>query len=808
MNKLNNALIIIGICLLTYSTGAIAQPQQGGGILTGTVIDSVRNTPIEYATIMLLSQSDSSRIGGAATDGSGKFTLAPVRPGDYFLSISFLGYLPLTIDNLKLERGAMQRDLGSIKLVPTVLEGAEVSVVGEKAPIEFHLDKKVINVSKQLSAVSGTAVDVLEQVPSVKVDIEGNVSLRGSENFTVLVDGRPSILDPNDALQQIPASSIDRIEIITNPSAKYSPEGTAGIFNIILNKNRAQGISGVVNLNGGLKDKKGVDVLLTRRTDGILLTLAGDYDDRDFTGDSKSINSTTIDDVTSNYTSEGSRDHERSRYGLRGEIEWTLNDVNLLSVGGRLGHMSGSHDSELDYEQWTDDEPHTYYLSRNESERSGDFQSMYSYYRHRFAPEGNELTANLQYRSRDSDDESINERFSSTGAIYSGQKSKESGPSQNMDIRLNYLREWTTDRKLEAGYEGDINRSTDSNELAEYDTLQQVYVSQSQFEYSTDYTRDIHALYATFGNGSRKLSYQLGLRGEYTYRVIDFSGNPEEFTIDRWDYFPSFHLSLDISSGKQLMASYSRRINRPRGWELEPYETWMDAYNVRRGNPALKPEYIDSYEAGFLTDMWKGSLSLDAFYRFTDNRVERIRTVYAENVTLMTFENVGNDYSLGSEVQYDIKPANYLETSLSGSVYDYRIKGDYEGRSFDEHDFSWNGRLSNTVKFGKTLRWQLDGNYRSPRITSQGEMKGFLMVNTSVRKEFMNKALSLTLQVRDIFGAMKRESTSTGPGFYDYSRFTMEAPVVMLNLSYKFNNYKAKPDRSGNGDYDDGSEEY
>ncbi|MBU1921519.1 TonB-dependent receptor, partial [bacterium] len=738
--------------------------------------------PIEYATVMLYSREDSSYVMGAATDRRGSFQLGPIRSGGYFLRISFLGYLPLTIGNLESTNGGLQRDLGKILLVPTVLQGSEVTVIGEKAPIEFHLDKKVINVARQQSSISGSAVDVLEQAPSVTVDIEGNVSLRGSSNFTVLVDGRPSILDPNDALQQIPASSIDRIEIITNPSAKYSPEGTAGIFNVILNKNRSQGISGMVNLNGGLEDKKGVDVLLTRRNDGILLTFAGDYDDREFPGDSKSINRTTVDGVTSNYTSEGSRSHKRSRYGLRGEIEWTLNSKDLLSVGGRVGGMSGNHQSDLDYEQWIDDGPHELYYSRNKSERSGDFGSLYSYYRHRFASEGNELTANLQYRSRDSEEESVNERFASTGALYSGQQSSESGPAENIDIKLEYLRELPADRKLEAGYEGDINRSEDSNELAEYDTLQQAYISQPQYEYKTDYTRNIHALYATFGDEGHKLGYQLGMRGEYTYRVIDFSGQAEQFTIDRWDYFPSAHFSLNLTEGKQLMTSYSRRIQRARGWQLEPYETWMDAYNVRRGNPALKPEYIDSYEAGFLTDMWKGSLSLEAFYRFTDNRVEHIREVYAENVTLMTFENVGKDYSLGGEVQYDVKPTTYLETSLSGNVYDYRIKGDYEGRSFDEHDFSWNARLSNTVKIGKTLRWQLDGNYRSPQITSQGQREGFIMANTSLRKEFMKKTLTLTLQVRDLFGGMKRENTTTGSGFYDYSKFSMDSPVVMLNI--------------------------
>ena len=779
-----------------------------GGSLTGTVLDSLNRTPIEYATLMLFSNEDSSRITGVSTDRNGHFELSPVRPGSYFLRVSFLGYFPQTIEDIMFGRGSMQKDLGEILLVPTVLEGGEVTVVGEKIQMEYHLDKKVVNVEKMQSSVSGSAVDVLEQVPSVKVDIEGNVSLRGSENFTVLIDGRPSILDPSDALQQIPASTIESIEIITNPSAKYSPEGTAGILNIILSKQRSQGISGMVNMNGGMNNKMGGDISLTRRMNGITVTLAADYDTHEFPGDSESLNRTTFDGVTSNYTSKGSRQHERTRYGLRGEFEWKLSQKNLFSLGGRFGGRSGGHDSDLYYEEWTGEEPHTTYFSRNESERSGDFYSVFSYFRHKFASQGNELTANFQFRTRDFDEKSKNERFASDGSLVSGQDAKEYGPGQNIDIKLEYLREFHEDKKLETGYEGDINHSEDNNELSEYDSLQQVYVPQSDFERQTDYRRNVHALYAIYADDSHKLSYQIGIRGEYTDRSIELVETSEEFTIDRWDYFPSAHASYNVGEGRQLMASYSRRIHRARGWQLEPFETWRDAYNVRRGNPALEPEYIDSYEAGYLTGLLGASLSFETYYRFTRNRVEFIRSPYAENVTLMTFDNVGRDHSLGSEVQLDFQPWKLLETSLTGNFYDYRIEGDYDGRSFDEHEFSWDARLSNTFKFGKSLRWQLDAHYRSPQITSQGERKGFLMTNTSIRKEFLDNTLAFTLQVRDLFGEMKRESTSSGPGFYEYNRFEVDTPLVSLNVSYKFNNYKGKSKRNGDSDLSEGEDEF
>jgi outer membrane receptor protein involved in Fe transport len=798
-------LIVVVLFQVGAFSTAIAQPRQGG-FISGTVLNSVDRAPIEYATVLLFSQGDSSRVNGVTTNAAGEFRLTPVRPGSYFLQISFLGFLPLAVDNIEMRRGSMRNDLESLMLTPTVLEGGEVTVVGEKSAIEYHLDKKVINVSRQQGVISGTAIDVLEQAPSVSVDIEGNVSLRGSSNFTVLIDGRPSILDPNDALQQIPAGTIESIEIITNPSAKYSPDGTAGIFNVILNKNRAQGINGMVNLNGGLDDKQGGDILLTQRRDKVTLTLAGDYDERHYPGESNSEKWTSQDGTISNVLSAGSMLRGRTRFGLRGEIEWNPTDRNLLSIGARLGGRSGKRITDLNHEEWTGNNPHTEYISRNESERSGDFYSLTAYHRYRIAPKGHEVTTNLQLSTREFDEHANNEQIDTYGSLISGQRSSESGPSRRVNLKLEYLRELAAGKKLEAGYDVRLSRSEDNNKLADYDTLQQAYLSRPDFEHETEYQRNIHAIYATFGDDSRKLSYQLGIRGEYTGRKVELIGEAQEFTIDQWDYFPSAHLSLDLERGRQLMTSYTRRIQRTRGWQLEPFETWSDPYNVRRGNPDLRPRYTDSYEAGFLTDWLGANLSFEVYYRMTHNRVEFIRSVYSDNVTLLTFENVGTDYSLGTEYRINFKPLRVLETDLSGNFYDYRIEGAYADRSFDDHSFSWDSRLKNTVKFGNSLRWQLDANYRSPVITSQGERAGFLTLSTSLRKDFLSNRLTATLQLRDIFGSYRHESTASGADFYDFRKSQFDTPIVMLNVSYKFNNYKAKRNRGRNGDFSDGEE--
>jgi hypothetical protein len=297
------------------------------------------------------------------------------------------------------------------------------------------------------------------------------------------------------------------------------------------------------------------------------------------------------------------------------------------------------------------------------------------------------------------------------------------------------------------------------------------------------------------------LGYQGGMRGEYTYRFIELMGENEDFGIDRWDFFPTIHASYQYPGGHQMMASYTRRIERPRGWYLEPFETWSDAYNVRKGNPAIKPEYIDSYELGYQKVLGRNLFSVEPYYRVTHNLIERIRTVYDANIMLHTIENVGTDYTFGTELMLNLEQFKWWNLNLMGNLYDHRIEGKVHKNPFSQESFSWSARANNTFRFGNSTRIQINGIYNSATVSSQGHREGFFTMNAAFKQDFLNRILSATLQVRDIFSTARHEYTSEGRGFYSHTESFRESPVVMLTITYNINNYR--PDRQRDQEQED-----
>lgn len=779
------------------------------GTITGQVFDAALREPIEYANIVLYRQSDSTQITGGITNPDGSFQLTSIRPGVYFLEVSFIGYQPDTVNNLTITPASSPVNTGNIFLEQTIIGVEGTGVVAERPALAYHIDKKVVNVSRQETALSGTAVDVLENVPSVNVDIEGNVSLRGSENFTVLVDGRPTILESSDALQQIPASTIESIEIITNPSARYDPDGIAGILNVLLKKRSLRGISGISNLNLGLEKKYGGDFVFSYRT-GIWNTYIGaDVSRMTFPG-TRSVESITFyNDTTSYLFSRGDFTWQRKPFGLRGGIDVDLTSADRLSFGGHYGQRNMQRSLTLDYDEWSEqsDERNTY-TSQEEGQHSHDYYSLTGDYVHRFFKKNHEISLQTYFSQRRGDATTTNELRDTTGILLSGQQSIEEGPTTRGRLQLDYKLPLRQNDRFEAGIQTRIDRSDEGNELYEYDTLTDVYEFMPQFSHTATYRRDIYAAYSLYSGEWGRFGYQGGLRGEYMYRTIEMIGEDEQFTLDRWDYFPTVHMSYQFSNGQQTMASYTRRIERPRSWWLEPFLTWTDAYNVRTGNPGLEPEYVDSYELGYQLLLGKSLFSTEGYYRITHNKVERVRSTYSENVILHTVENVGTDYALGVEFMLDLRLLTWWKINCTADIFDYRIDGILYGDDFSESDFNWGGRINNELGLSKSTKFQLNGRYRSASVTSQGQREGFFTTDAAIKQEFMGKQLAVTLQVRDIFSTGKREYTSEGADFYYYSSFTREAPVVMLNISYNFNNHKLERTQDTNNQEFEGMEEF
>jgi outer membrane cobalamin receptor len=800
---LRAAVIVI---VLLASGGLFAQPRPGArpgtpaGSLAGQVSDADLNVPIEYANVVLRSLRDSSQVNGTVTDQLGRFTLPGVRPGRYFVEVSFIGYRQKTVSNIAVGPGET-KDLGRMTLRQSAVAMPGVEATAERPALDYRIDKKVVDVSKMATAASGTAVDVLENVPSVKVDVEGNLTLRGSGSYTVLVDGKPSPIEGSDALQQIPAGTIDKIEIITNPSAKHDPEGISGIINVLLKKQRQAGLSGTVSLDGGWPQRYGGSLLFNYRFNGLSLFAGADLRKGRSPG-TRSTESWTRDstgDTTfSNSTGEGER--ERGSYGLRagGDMRFSNHDRTSLSV--RYGDHGFGMNQLATYERWTSWGTDTSReISRDSSRRGGGFLSVNLDHQHTFDGEGHQLAASVSYNQRDRTDRTVNLLSTEGGSLISGRREEDSGPRQPLRAKLDYTLPLDEDDKFEAGYQAGIRRARNETDVFEYVAAADSYEYRPEYSQTVDYSDNIHALYAQYSGKLSRFGFQPALRAERSDRLLeaDTIGEPDDwdtsYTFNRWDYFPSLHLSYDLPANQQVMTSYTRRIERPRGWELWPFLSRPDAYTVRRGNPELKPELTDALEAGWQMPFGESRVSAEAYYRVTHDVVERIRSVFEPGVILFTADNVGTDYSLGAELLFDLQLVKWWRVNLSGDVYDYRITGEVAGQDFSNSSFNWGGRFSNEFRLPTQTRLTFGLHFESPEADAQGRDAGHFITDAAIRQQFFNRQFTVTLQVRDLLGTGKFESTAEGADFYNHFRFERDAPMVRLNLTWNFNNFR--PDR-------------
>jgi outer membrane receptor protein involved in Fe transport len=817
-------IIIVFVCSLIGNAYGNNEPAPPKGKIKGAVVDAKNKNPLEYATVALY-DINNKLITGSITDYLGHFKIDRPEDGDYYLVITFIGLKEKKSDVFKV-KGDNNINLGNIYLESDSKYLNEVVVKAKRASVQYKIDRKVINVDKQLTAEAGTAVDILENVPSVQVDIEGNVTLRGSSGFTVLIDGKPTILEPSDALRQIPSSSIENIEIITNPSVKYEPDGATGIINIITKKSYLDGLSGIVNLNAGMYGQYGGDLQLNYRVNKVSFLVGTYFNHRSRPGDVLNERQTISDDTTFFVNSFGETKREFQRSGIRAGVEYNPTKNDFMSLSGRYGSWDMTNNSTLHYDDWTSPGTTLYsYNSFDETTRGGGYLAIDGVYQHDFKSIDEEeklkgggkmkggkakmkqsvphnVKLEFNYRNRNNDEFAINELRSLSDSLLGGKKNVEKGPAQMFKLKLDYSTPVKEKDKFEAGLQGRYGHSNDVTELWLYNIETGEVENVPEFNNITDYYRNIYAAYALYAGYFGEFGYQAGLRTEYTDRKVETTGE-DEFLLNRWDLFPTIHVSHNLPHDQQVMASYSRRIDRPRGWELEPFIIWQDTYNVRQGNPNLKPEYIDSYDLGYLVKFNDNFLSLEGYYRVTHNKVERVSSVYQENVMLNTVENVGKDYSLGLEAMLSIGVTNWWDMDLSGNLYNYKIEGTLYEETFNRTSTNWSTRFNNTFTVWEHGQLQLSSRYNSTSVTAQGTSKGYYTVDGAFKMSFMDRRLTANLQVRDIFGTALREHDSEGQNFSTHYSFTPSSPVASISISYRFNNFKMNKRSSNDNGGDD-----
>ncbi len=799
--------LFILFTLTTFSQrpGKGKGPREGHGSLSGQVINSLDNKPMEYVNILLYKLQDSSMVDGNITNISGNFKLEKIPFGKYYLVIQFIGFHSKKIENIFINPRKQNQNLGTITLDVSQTNLDAVVIQGERSQIEYQLDKKVVNVDSDMMSTGETAVEVLENVPSVQVDIEGNVTLRGSESFQTLIDGRPSVLQGSDALKQIPASSIKQIEIITNPSAKYSAEGVGGILNIILKKKRTKALDGIINLGYATKNKYSADVLFSRTYQKFTFTAGANYANRErlffFDGEDKYI----FEDSLGFKNSDMNGNRNRKTLSTRGSIEYRPNNTVIATISGKYGNQTFIKDFLTNNYQYNETKTYELYSATdNIINNDNGFYDVNLSLEKKFNDNGHKIEFLAFQSQREGEEDQIQKEteLDENGTLVQDSiflmRNTGKDKEKTYHLQIDYTLPLFKEGRFEAGFRHHSTYRDDLFLIELFDenigwTEANLEASDGQFE------QMVNALYTTFGNTWRGYSYQLGLRSELSERSWTIIKTGETTPKSYLDFFPSVHLSKEFKNKDVVYTSFSRRIRRPRSHQLNPFPMYMNSYNYRIGNLEIDPEYIQSYELGYQKTIGRSFFSLEGFYRLTTNKFTRIRTLKEDGVMEHTFINLDKDVSTGVEFGANFRLFKKLSFNSNISYYYYQL---YAAESFgNEEKASTNLRIRLNTKYKITSTFNVQASlfYMGPSVSLQGERKEMMFTNFAIKKEFLDRKLSVSLTIKDIFGTGKHEFITDTEDFYSEGTFRRESPVFGINLSYIINNYKKKREGRGEG---------
>lgn len=755
-----------------------------------------KQTPLASATVRLFRLPDSSFVAGTLTDESGAFSLAST-PGNYFARIEFIGYQPVKTAALSVRSQVV--DLGVIQLIPTSNSLKEVVVQAEKSSMELTLDKRVFNVGKDLANAGGTASDILSNVPSVAVDVEGNVSLRGSSNVRILIDGRPSGLvsiKGGSGLQQLQGSAIEKIEVITNPSARYEAEGMGGVINIVLKKERQEGINGSFDVITGHPTNYGLaaNVNYRRRNLNFFVNYTLAY--RNTPG-----RNNLYQEVYRNDSTFVSRQNSRSQLkgmnnNARAGLDYYFSEKSILTAAYTWRTSKGKRFTNLEYLDYQYQSPELLATTkRTQDETETEPNSEYALtYKKTFARPGHELTADIRYLDNweNSDQYFTQQTFypggGSTPSIL--QRALNDETEKQWLFQADYVQPFAKEGKLEAGIRSSFRDMTNN-----YSVTQRTETGWQPLEGLTNnflYEERIHAAYAILGNKAHKFSYQLGLRGEITDVTTTLQQtnqvNPRQYA----NLFPSVHATYDLPRQHAIQASYSRRVRRPQYNDLSPFMTFSDSRNFYSGNPDLNPEFTHAFEVGHIKYVEKGSFTSSLYYRHTDGKIIRIRRVDDGGNSTTRPENLATEHAYGAEFTSSFSPKTWWK--LDGSLNFFRAITDGANldATYQSDTYSWFARMTNRFTFWKNLDVQARANYEAPQQTPQGTRKALATLDLSMSKDILRGNGTLTLNVLDVFNSRRFRSITEGSNFYTESNSQGRLRQINLTLNYRLRQAKKK----------------
>ncbi|MCO6480967.1 MAG: TonB-dependent receptor [Phaeodactylibacter sp.] len=821
----NRLILLLSTLLLLLQAplSLTAQPdpdKPAKGLVKGVVVDESTGQPLDYATVTIFSAEDSSMITGGVTDMSGAFRLE-LKFGSYYANVAFISFEDTNIGNIEVNRDNPIVDLGTIPLAPNATTLAEVEVRAEKSNMQISLDKRVFNVGKDLANIGGTASDVLDNVPSVTVDAEGGVSLRGSSGVRILINGRPSGLvgvGDTDGLRQIPANLIERIEVITNPSARYEAEGMAGIINIILKKDRRQGFNGTLDLTTGYPHNYGVAANANYRAGNLNLFANYGISYRERPGQGslyQEIYDRNEFGPDTTYILQQFSDRKRGGWDntLRVGAEYFFNEKTTLTASLTYENEDGNNTSDIEYRDYLFNLDRLTGISRR-LDREKEIENNLEYvmaFRKEYEREGHLWTADLRYQDNDEIEKSnITEEFFTPEYTESGipglqQRSRNEERERLIIAQTDYIHPFAKEGKFEAGLRASIREINTDFQVEEFGSNDWAILPNFTNEFV--YDENIYAAYGIIGNKFGRFSAQLGVRAEYTDVNTRLIETGEENPRDYLNIFPSGHLGYEFAGQNSVQVSYSRRINRPRFWDLNPFFSFSDPRNLRTGNPNLDPEFTHSFEIGHLKYWDNMSLSSSVYYRYTEGIIERIRTLQEDGTTLTRPENLATEDAYGLDVTFSASPAKWWD--LDGNVNFYRslINGNNINSSFTADAVTWNGRITSKMELWKAVDAQVRFNYRAPRNTTQGRNKSYYFVDLALSKDVLDSKATVTLSVRDLFNSRRWRYIFEDDDFYSRGDFQWRARQVILTFNYRLNQNKQRQ-RDGRGDFEGGDGDF
>lgn len=795
-------ILTLAICISTVKLNA----QTENGRITAKVVDAQTNETIPFASAMILNRKTKAVVKGMQTDANGNLLMTALPKGVFTFKISYVGYQTMVRDSVSISDAQQEVNLGTIKMKPakgTALK--EVAITAQKSTMQLGIDKKVFSVDQSLVSEGGSASDLLQNVPSVQADMDGNVSLRGSTGVKVLIDGKPSMIAGGNVaqiLQSIPASSIESVELITNPSAKYDAEGQSGIINIVLKKNKKLGLNGSLALTAGNRDNYNANTSLSFQNSKVNIygnysyrygnRLGGGYSNITY------LNPTFPTAFANQNTDSKSLD---KGHNFKAGLDYYLAEKSILSFTGGFNIRDNERSELLSIDKLN---PSKNPLERsrrdNSNDGSGGSYDLSLDFVQKFKKPKEELTFNFSFSDGTNDNYQnyLTDVYYANGAEVNTlpviQINDGKGTNRSYNAQADYTLPIGTAGKIEAGYRSQIRYAENNMFSTNFNHLSGEYDINFALTNEFNSKDQVHALYINYQNQVKNFGYQVGLRAEDAtldtrLGMYDKTGGLS-YVPGKVDYtrlYPSIFLTQKFKADQQLQLSYSRRVNRPRGWDTNPFLDVSDPLIWRQGNPNLLPEDVHAYELSYSKYWKKITFISTAYMRQTNDVIQRIRTEADENgVTIVTPQNLTRELSSGLELigRFDVAKAWNFTTNVN--LYQRKINGVPAYGIVDNSGFSWNANLTNNFVLPYNITLQIKGDYRSREVMAQGKRNSNYVVDAGAKYDFKNKKSSLSFNIKDVFNTRNWSMTSGAANAITDFRRNMQGTMASLTYAYRF----------------------